>query len=571
MKRSLFYPIIFLVVFVLMVSLACAFPLGKEKTPEPTEVVNTAEPSEVAVTETPTESPTQQDALLVTRLQDVKNAVVQIEAEGTFVDPEFGLQVNAAGRGTGFIIDPSGIAVTNNHVVTGAGLIKVYMNGESQPRNARLLGYSECNDLAVIKIDGSDFSYLKWYEGKIDVGQEVYLAGFPLGEPEYSLTKGIISKSNTNGDTSWTSIKGGILAHDATGNPGNSGGPLVTADGAVVGIHFAGYKEADQYFAISATTAIPVVAELEKGENYESLGVNGTVISNEDGSITGVWVASVDSGSPAGKAGINGGDIIYQIEGLVLGTDGTMADYCSVIRTHGEDDNMTVSVLRFGSGEYLEGELNGDRLAVVSQFSSEDDTDNGSTGSGGEAFFYDEFDGDLDYYSLFSMSGDTDDPKMGVYSEDGALVFDLQDTYLWPYVLYDPYTYQDVRVDFEAENLGNNNNMVALVCRYDPDRGWYEFNVTNSGLYDIYYYDAVTANDYQRLYNGGSTAINMGKATNTYTITCQGNNLSLYINGVLARTVQDNNLKEGQVGFSVSSFENYPVTVNINWLSVSEP
>lgn len=571
MKRPLFFPLIFLVVFVLVVSLACAFPLGKEKTPEPTEIAATSEPLVAATTEAPSKTSSQQDDLLVTKLEDVKKAVFQIEAEGTFVDPEFGLQVNAAGRGTGFIIDPSGIAVTNNHVVTGAGLIKVYMNGEAKPRNARLLGYSECNDLAVIKVDGSDFSYLKWYEGSVDPGLEIYLAGFPLGEPEYSLNKGIISKSNTNGDTSWTSIKGGILAHDATGNPGNSGGPLVTSQGEVVGVHFAGYKDAGQYFAISAKTAIPVVQDLEKGDNYESLGVNGSVISNDDGSLTGVWVASVDSGSPADKAGLEGGDIIYQLEGLVLGTDGTMADYCSVIRTHGADDNLSVSVLRFGTNEYLEGELNGDKLAVVSQFSSDDNSDSGSTSSSGEAYFLDEFDGGLDNYSLFSMSGDTDDPKMGVYSENGALVFDLQGTYLWPYVLYDPYTYQDVRVDFEAENLGQNDNMVALLCRYDPDRGWYEFNVTNSGLYDIYYYDAITLKDYTRLYNGGSTAINMGKATNTYTITCKGNNLSLYINGVLARTVQDNNLKEGQVGISVSSFGNLPVIVDINWLSVSQP
>ena len=571
MKRPLFFPLIFLVVFVLVVSLACAFPLGKEKTPEPTEIAATSEPLVAATTEAPSKTSSQQDDLLVTTLEDVKKAVFQIEAEGTFVDPEFGLQVNAAGRGTGFIIDPSGIAVTNNHVVTGAGLFKVYMNGEAKPRNARLLGYSECNDLAVIKVDGSDFSYLKWYEGSVDPGLEIYLAGFPLGEPEYSLNKGIISKSNTNGDTSWTSIKGGILAHDATGNPGNSGGPLVTSQGEVVGVHFAGYKDAGQYFAISAKTAIPVVQDLEKGDNYESLGVNGSVISNDDGSLTGVWVASVDSGSPADKAGLEGGDIIYQLEGLVLGTDGTMADYCSVIRTHGADDNLSVSVLRFGTNEYLEGELNGDKLAVVSQFSSDDNSDSGSTSSSGEAYFMDEFDGGLDNYSLFSMSGDTDDPKMGVYSENGALVFDLQGTYLWPYVLYDPYTYQDVRVDFEAENLGQNDNMVALLCRYDPDRGWYEFNVTNSGLYDIYYYDAITLKDYTRLYNGGSTAINMGKATNTYTITCKGNNLSLYINGVLARTVQDNNLKEGQVGISVSSFGNLPVIVDINWLSVSQP
>jgi S1-C subfamily serine protease len=559
MKRRLFFPIVLVVVFIMVFSTACTSS-GKKETAVPTDAPQIAPLSAVTSNE-----------FLVTRLEDVKKAVIQIESQGTFIDPEFGLQVNAAGRGTGFIIDSSGIAVTNNHVVTGAAVIKVWLDGESQPRSARLLGYSECNDLAVIKIDGSDFSYLNWFEGSVDVGKEVYLAGFPLGDPDYSLTKGIISKSNTNGDTSWTSIKGGILAHDATGNPGNSGGPLVTPDGEVVGIHFAGYKEADQYFAISAKTAMPIVEELKNGVNYESLGVNGSIISNEDGSITGVWVSSVDSGSPADKAAVQAGDIIYQLEGLVLGTDGTMADYCSVIRTHGAEKNLSISVLRFSTGEYLEGELNGDKLALVSSFGTTDSTDDSTSYVSGDAYFLDEFDGELSYYTLFSMSGDVDDPKMGVYADRGSLVFDLQDDYLWPYVLYDPWTYQDVRVDFEAENLGNNNNMVALICRYDPDRGWYEFNVTNSGLYDIYYYDAIQLKDYQRLYNGGSTAINMGRATNTYTIVCQGNNLSLYINGVLARTIQDSHLKEGQVGFSVSSFENYPVVVNLNWFAVSEP
>ena len=75
--------------------------------------------------------------------------MVQIVAEGSFIDPEFGLQLNAAGSGTGFIIDESGIAVTNNHVVTGAAFLQVYIQGDSQPRNARVLGVSECSDLAA--------------------------------------------------------------------------------------------------------------------------------------------------------------------------------------------------------------------------------------------------------------------------------------------------------------------------------------------------------------------------------------------------------------------------------------
>ena len=573
MTKKSFRPLWILIVLMLLVSLACNLPfIGKStKTVESTEEAATAAP---VVNNNVTSS-----GNAVTKLSDVKKAVVQIEAEGTFLDPEFGLQVNSAGRGSGFIVDPSGYVVTNNHVVTGSAMVKVWVNGESEPRNARVVGYSECNDLAVIKIDGSDFSYLDWYDGAIDPGMEIYLAGFPLGEPEFSLTKGIISKSNTSGDTSWTSISGGVLGHDATGNPGNSGGPLVTADGKVVGVHFASLSSANQYFAISEKTAQDVVPDLKKGKNVDSIGVNGSVVSTEDGSITGVWVASVASGSAADKAGVKAGDIITQLEGLVVGTDGTMADYCSVIRTHDPSSTLSLTVLRWSTGEILEGQLNGRELAVTGQMdtssagssSTESSSSSSSSSGSAEAFFTDQFDNGLDNYSYFMMSGDSDDPDMDIYSEDSNLIFDLKGAYLWPYLTYDPYTYEDVDVSFEAENLGLNNNNVSIICRYDPDRGWYEFNIANNGLYSILYYDAISTKDYKNLFNGGSYSINMGKATNTYEATCKGDTLTLYINGVETRSVKDNNLKKGQVGISVSSFEDYPILVNVDWLKISNP
>ncbi len=438
-----------------------------------------------------------------------------------------------------------------------------------------MVAYSECNDLALIKIDGSDFSYLDWYDGEISTGMEVYLAGYPLGEPEFSLTKGIISKTNTSGDTSWTAIKGGVLGHDATGNPGNSGGPLVTTDGKVVGVHFASRSSANQYFAISEKTAKEVIPTLKKGTNFESIGVNGSVVSNEDGSVFGVWVASVASGSPADKAGLKPGDIIIQLEGLVVGTDGTMADYCSVIRTHDANSTLSIKVLRWGTGEILEGQLNGRELEVTGKFSgstggNSGGSTGGSTGGTAEAYFTDEFENGLDNYSYFTMGSGGED-GMDLYTQNGKLIFDLNGEYLWPYLMYDPYTYTDVAIQFEAENLGNNNNNVSLICRYDPDRGWYEFNVANNGLYWILYYDAVVAKDYKTLFDGGSQSINMGRATNTYAAVCQGDSLSLYINGHLERTVHNKDLKEGQVGVSVSSFDSYPVRVDIDWLKISQP
>lgn len=303
-------------------------------------------------------------------IDEVKTAVIQIEAQGTFRDPEVGTQYNTAGRGSGFIIDPSGLAVTNNHVVTGAALLKVWIGGESEPRNARILGVSECSDLAVIDIDGEGYPYLEWHEGPIDVGLDVYAAGFPLGDPEYTLTRGIISKASANGETDWASVDG-VVQHDATINPGNSGGALITADGKLVGVNYAGASGVDQYFAIARDEALRVIDELKQGNDYLSTGINGRAIADPDSGLYGIWVSSVKSGTPAEKAGIQPGDIVTQLEGLVLATDGTMADYCDILRTHHPEDTLAIETVRYDTQEVLAGQLNGDPLVTSFSFAQE--------------------------------------------------------------------------------------------------------------------------------------------------------------------------------------------------------
>jgi serine protease Do len=325
----------------------------------------TATPTATA-TPQPTETAAESGA--VNTLDGVQGAAVQIVAEGSFVDPEVGLQLNAAGAGSGFIIDPSGIAITNNHVVTGSALLRVYVGGEDRPRNARILGASECSDLAVIDIDGDDYPYLEWYDGEIKTGLEVYAAGFPLGDPEYTLTRGIVSKARADGETNWASVDR-VIEHDATVNPGNSGGALVTAEGRVVGVNYAGSSDTNQHFAITRDEAAGLVDQLRSGADVTSIGVNGTAVSDGE-SLSGIWVASVKSGSPADRAGIIGGDIITKLEGLVLATDGTMSDYCDILRSRSPGDVMSLEVLRFATGEVLEGQLNGRELVTTFSFAS---------------------------------------------------------------------------------------------------------------------------------------------------------------------------------------------------------
>jgi serine protease Do len=310
--------------------------------------------------------------MAITSLQDVQKATVQIEARGTFVDPQFGTQQSFSGMGSGFIISEDGIAVTNNHVVTGAAILNVWVNGEDKPRNARILGVSECSDLAVIDIQGDGYQYLEWYGETISVGTDVYAAGFPFGDPEYTLTRGIVSKERANGEVSWASVQY-VIEHDARINPGNSGGPLVAQDGKVIGINYASYADAGQYYAITKDEALTIIGELQSGNDVDSLGINGIAVADKE-ELTGIWVASVKSGSPADNADIQPGDIITKLEGMNIVSDGTMTDYCNVIRTHDPEDTLTVEVIRLRTEEILKGQINGQRLEVISSYGQEDES-----------------------------------------------------------------------------------------------------------------------------------------------------------------------------------------------------
>jgi len=321
----------------------------------------------------------------VSSVDDVKSATIQIEAVGTFVEPDTGPLFNAAGRGSGFIIDPSGIAVTNNHVVSGAGLLKVWVGGSDKELSAKVLGVSECSDLAVIDIEGDGFPFLQWSGDTIKVGTEIYVAGFPLGDPEYTLTRGVISKANADGEERWASVASSI-EYDAQALPGNSGGPVVNKDGEVVAVHYAGNRETRQVFGIAGELAKPVTDTLATGKDVDSIGINGEAVSNEDGSIFGIWVSAVTSGSMADKAGIEAGDIITMLENVVVATDGTMADYCDIIRAHDSSDVLALEVLRLSTGEVLTGQLNGDKLAASYSFSSEIGAEGGTASAEGEAY-----------------------------------------------------------------------------------------------------------------------------------------------------------------------------------------
>lgn len=373
MRRRIHLFVLFALAAALVLS-ACGGSGGDEAPPAkaPSDPAGTSEPA--------VSLGSKSSAGAVSSVEDVKSATVQILAEGSLLEPG-GALPNASWSGSGFIIDPSGIAVTNNHVVTGAARMKVLIGGEDEPRNARVLGVAECSDLAVIDIDGDGFPFMAWREGPADVGLDVYAAGFPLGDPEYTLTRGIVSKARADGDRTWTSVDY-VLEHDANIQPGNSGGPLVDSEGKVVGVNYSGgfAALASQFYAIARDEALPVIERLREGEDVNSFGLNGEAFVDEESGFSGIWVTSVRSGSVMDEAGVRPGDIISSMEGISLGRGGTMAEYCDVLKSHTPDDTLGIEIIRFATGELLAGQLNGRELAIASVFDPNGGGNQGNTG-----------------------------------------------------------------------------------------------------------------------------------------------------------------------------------------------
>ena len=195
-----------------------------------------------------------------------------------------------------------------------------------------------------------------------------------------------------------------------------------------------------------------------------------------------------------------------------------------------------------------------------------------------QQFFTEEFDSALSSdWDIFTVtdSAKADPDKVTVEAKDGKLVWNFDSEYVYYYLFYNAYQYDDVRVDVRADNRGRNNNNISLICRYDPNVGWYEFNIANSGLYDIYYAGVTKSGkiSYTQITNGGSNSIKQGKEVNEYAISCKGQELTLFINGDQVNSITEKKygLREGQIGVSVSSFNVLPILIEMDWVKISQP
>jgi S1-C subfamily serine protease len=234
-------------------------------------------------------------------------------------------------EGTGFIVHPDGIVVTNYHVVERAFEIEVVTN-DGQRLEARAIGGDSAADLAVLRIDAEDLPSVPLGDSdQLRLGQDVVALGFALGlEGGPSVTTGIVSglgrTIRAGGQSVETRTYEDVVQTDAAINPGNSGGPLVDLQGRVVGINTAGVGAAaaeNVGFAIAINRARPIIEHaIEDPEGPAPLlgvstqTVTPALVAQHGLAVdAGALVLAVPQGGPAEQAGIELEDVIVAVAG----------------------------------------------------------------------------------------------------------------------------------------------------------------------------------------------------------------------------------------------------------------
>jgi serine protease Do len=267
----------------------------------------------------------------------------------------------AMGQGSGFFISQDGFIVTNDHVIRNADNIEVVLqNGQSYP--AELVGSDPATDLALLKVEGDDFTYVTFSEEEPIIGDWVVAVGNPFGLGG-TVTAGIIS---AHGRDLGASVYDDYLQIDAAVNRGNSGGPSFNYKGEVIGVNTAIYSPSGGNvgiaFAIPSRTVKTIVADL-KEDGKVSRGWLGVRIQNVDDDIAesldmespqGALIIVTDPDSPAARAGLKTGDVLLRVDEQKVEGPRELA---RIIGSYEPRDEVRLTILRQGMTRTLSAKL----------------------------------------------------------------------------------------------------------------------------------------------------------------------------------------------------------------------
>lgn len=263
--------------------------------------------------------------MIITAVQAVKNAVVKIDVYKTVQG-----KMRPAGSGSGFVFSSDGLIFTNSHVVQGAEKIMVSLLNENEIE-AELIGKDTDTDLAILKIYTNGYSLAKLGDSsQLQIGQLVIAIGNPLGY-QHTVTTGVVSALGRTLRSQSGMLVDNVIQTDAALNPGNSGGPMITTDGEVVGVNTAIIQGAQGLsFSVAINTAKEIATQLITtgkvfkaylGFALQEIQLNQKVarhhhLSNEKG----LFITGIESDSPAARSQVREGDIIVGFNGKPVNT-----------------------------------------------------------------------------------------------------------------------------------------------------------------------------------------------------------------------------------------------------------
>jgi serine protease Do len=296
--------------------------------------------------------------------------------------------------GTGTYINSDGYIVTNQHVSVGGSFYDIYpysmfdlntgkfidptTGNVVEPLEAKLIASSQCNDISLLKVDSDiEVNYLEWYGKDFSPGLEVYTLGYPgIAGGNIAVTTGVVSFINSDGDTDWTAPGRNTFAHTAPIYGGNSGGPVVSSEGKIVGINnmsVPGDKVGN--FELSSAINNDFVKNLIenyliKGIDYQDLGMESRATDmwyfldeNDSREFTVHFIEVLQPNGIAYNSGLKVNDLLIEVNNQRIGEFELSTQLCDVLKEWEESENNSIDYLAYSCSNqmFYKGTFNKDK------------------------------------------------------------------------------------------------------------------------------------------------------------------------------------------------------------------